>query len=242
MISAYKAGGQFVPTVLPAKAPLVPKLKKNGRGRPVNDLRKRNALTAKMPMQPVDAESMVNSVACATYRWGNDFMKAFEQLCASLAAQKKNVVATPVGNYIVRTAMQGDANSAYTLQKLVNYVFEGMADKLKLYADDSWLFSNTWNDFKSGVLEFFARCDQWSLIVSEESMQFCPDECHILGRIIKGNKIHKEPKSVDAILNYVKPTSSKGVSKFLGAVNWHAQFVPNMAKIAAPLYDLTAAP
>lgn len=118
MLEGYERGGQFVPTALHATAPLVPKLKKNGRGRPVNDLRKRNAITVPLPLQPVNADTMVNDVAAAPLKMGVDLMKAFEQVAATEDTCKKNIVATPVGNFMVRTAMQGDQNSPASLQRL----------------------------------------------------------------------------------------------------------------------------
>ncbi|GEM08210.1 hypothetical protein Rt10032_c05g2227 [Rhodotorula toruloides] len=197
MLEGYERGGQFVPTALHATAPLVPKLKKNGKGRPVNDLRKRNAITRPIPLQPVNADAMINDVAAVPLKMGVDLMKAFEQVAATEDACKKNIVATPVGNFM------------------------------------------TWNAFTAEVLEFFARCYMWNLIVSEESIQMCPDEAEILGRRIKNGEISMSPKQVDAILNYVRPTTQKSLRRFLGLVEWHAPFIPNLATAAAPLHDLT---
>lgn len=239
MIEGYEKGGQFVPTALDATAPLVPKLKKNGKGRPVNDLRKRNALTKPLPMQPVDVDSMLNSIATAKYTMGADLKKAFEQIRAAEKAQPKNVVATPIGNFIVRTAMQGDRNSATSLQRMINFVFHGMVGKeLSPYADDNWIHTQTWNSFKRACGDFFARCYQWSLVVSEESIQFCPAEAEVLGRVIKNGEISMSPKQIDAIRNYVQPKTQKSLRRFLGITNFHLPFVPHLAELAAPLYDL----
>ena len=240
MLEGYERGGQFVPTALHATAPLVPKLKKNGRGRPVNDLRKRNAITVPLPLQPVNADTMVNDVAAAPLKMGVDLMKAFEQVAATEDTCKKNIVATPVGNFMVRTAMQGDQNSPASLQRLMNYVFHRKMDRsLRTYADNAWVLATTWNRFTADVCDFFARCYMWNLVVSEESIQMCPEEAEILGRRIKDGEISMSLKQVDAILNYVKPTTQKSLRRFLGLVEWHAPFIPNLASAAAPLHDLT---
>ncbi|GAA5862200.1 hypothetical protein JCM3774_004820 [Rhodotorula dairenensis] len=239
MIEGYEKGGQFVPTALNATAPLVPKLKKNGKGRPVNDLCKRNAITKPLPMQPVDVDAILNDVAVARYVMCVDLKKAFEQVAAAEKAYPKNVVATPIGNFVVKTAMQGDRNSATSLQRLINFVFHGMIGKdLRAYADDNAIIAKTWNDFKRSCCEFFARCYQWSLVVSEESIQFCPKEIEILGRTIKDGKIGMSPKQVDAILNYVTPKTQKSLRRYLGMIAFHNPYVPHLAELAAPLYDL----
>lgn len=79
----------------------------------------------------------------------------------------------------------------------------------------------------------------WKLIVSEVSIQMCPDEAESLGRRSKNGEISMSPKKVDAILNYVRPTTQKSLRRFLGLVEWHAPFIPNLATAAAPLHDLT---
>ncbi|GAA5921826.1 hypothetical protein JCM1841_005555 [Sporobolomyces salmonicolor] len=158
MLDVYKQGGQFEPTTLKATAPLAPVIKKDGSGRPVGNLRKRNTITVSEKMQPVDSKAMVNNFAASKYRLIGDMLRAFEQLRATEDAERKNILATPVGNFMVRTAMQGDKNSPQTLQKNMLAMLEGMTKKsVDFYADDVCAYGNVWRQFKLDVLELFSR-------------------------------------------------------------------------------------
>ncbi|GAA6003237.1 hypothetical protein JCM10207_001818 [Rhodosporidiobolus poonsookiae] len=241
MIDIYKKGGQFEHTTKPATSALFPVLKKDGNARPVSDLRERNKRTVSQKMQPVDARAMVNNVAAARFKMGNDLLRAFEQVRADEDAESKNIVASPVGNYVIKTAMQGDKNSPTSLQKNMLVVLEGQSKRcVEHYADDLWVFGNWWRQFKIDTIEMYTRLYRYYYVISLESIQYCPDEYKILGRIVVGHAIKMDPKQVDALINYVQPTTPTGLQRFNGAVNWQSTFVPRLQLVLAPLQQLAA--
>ncbi|GAA5918003.1 hypothetical protein JCM6882_007584 [Rhodosporidiobolus microsporus] len=221
MIDIYKRGGQFEPTTRKATASLIPVLKKDRTMHPVADLRKRNKITKSEKMQPVSATAMVNNVASAVYKMGNDLLRTFEQCRAMEEAEEKNVVASPVGDYMIKTAQQGDKNSPTTLQKNIFAALEGMLKKnVEAYANDLWVFGNVWRQLKLDCIEMYTRLYRYCFVISLESIQFCPEEYKVLGHIVKGCTIAMDPKQVNALSNYVRPETPRSMQHFLGAIDF----------------------
>jgi len=65
--------------------------------------------------------------------------------------------------------------------------------------------------------------------------KFFRKEARVLGSIVSENGIRMDPMKVKAILGWPEPEDGKALQRFMGAVNFHREFSPNFARIAAPL-------
>lgn len=61
-----------------------------------------------------------------------------------------------------------------------------------------------------------------------------------LGHIVGHGQLKIDPSKVEAIVNWLKPTSVTKVCSFLGAVQYWRIFIANFSIIAAPLHTLTS--
>lgn len=59
-----------------------------------------------------------------------------------------------------------------------------------------------------------------------------------LGHVVSGKGEEMETAKVEAITAYPVPTDLKSLQRFLGLVGWYHKFIPRMADIVAPLYNL----
>ena len=64
-------------------------------------------------------------------------------------------------------------------------------------------------------------------------------EIKIMGYILKTNGIQTDPDKVAAIANLQPPTTVKEVRSMLGMCNYYKTNLPNYAKVAEPLIELT---
>jgi len=63
-------------------------------------------------------------------------------------------------------------------------------------------------------------------------------EVKFFGYLISDDGIRPPPEKLDAIKDYPKPTTVKGLKSFLGALNFYMAAIPNFATIAVPLHKL----
>lgn len=67
------------------------------------------------------------------------------------------------------------------------------------------------------------------------------DSHTFLGRVISQEGVAPDPAKVQAVQDWPTPNNLHEIRGFLGFADFYGQFVPNLAKVAAPLTDLTKA-
>ena len=74
--------------------------------------------------------------------------------------------------------------------------------------------------------------------VRKEKCKFFMLEVENLGHIISKMGIRVNPEKTEALGNVPVPKNVKELQSFIGGVNYYAKFIPNMATLCKPLYDL----
>ena len=65
------------------------------------------------------------------------------------------------------------------------------------------------------------------------------DKVVFLGHVLSKEGIMVDPKKVEAIQRWPRPTSVMEICSFLGLAGYYGHFVKDFSKIAAPLTQLT---
>jgi hypothetical protein len=68
-----------------------------------------------------------------------------------------------------------------------------------------------------------------------EKCRFLQKKLVILGFLITKAGIYSDPKKVQAIADWPRPTTGKEIQRFLGTVNFFRSFIPNCSEVAYPL-------
>ncbi|CAI7779947.1 unnamed protein product [Closterium sp. NIES-53] len=67
---------------------------------------------------------------------------------------------------------------------------------------------------------------------------FALKKVRFLGHMVSTEGIHVDPRKIEAVKKWKVPENVKELQQFLGFANYYNRFVPQYAKIAAPLTDL----
>ena len=73
----------------------------------------------------------------------------------------------------------------------------------------------------------FSKCEFWL------------DQVAFLGHVVSGDGIQVDPKKIEAITEWQRPTTVTEVRSFLGLAGYYRRFMKDFSKIAAPLTKLT---
>lgn len=69
--------------------------------------------------------------------------------------------------------------------------------------------------------------------------KFLKLEVEYLGYLVRAGKLRPNPRKTAALIHPPIPKTPTQVRQFLGLASYIRQFIPNLSKIAAPLYQLT---
>ncbi|GJP29588.1 hypothetical protein CLOM_g17696, partial [Closterium sp. NIES-68] len=67
---------------------------------------------------------------------------------------------------------------------------------------------------------------------------FALEKVQFLGHIVSAQGVHVDPKKIKAVRTWKSPENVKELQQFLGFANYYNRFVPQYAKLAAPLTNL----
>ncbi|GJP83339.1 hypothetical protein CLOP_g13504 [Closterium sp. NIES-67] len=133
----------------------------------------------------------------------------------------------------------GSINAPSTFQMTMNEVFRSLLDKcIIVYLDDILMYSKTREQHLKDLEAFFTLCDQHRLITKGSKCEFLKEELEFLGHIISTEGVHVDPKKIEAVRTWKTPENVKELQQFLGFANYYNRFVPQYAKLAAPLTNL----
>ena len=129
-----------------------------------------------------------------------------------------------------------------TFQRYINWVLrEYLDDFCTAYIDDILIFSNgTLDDHRTKVRLVLARLADSGLTLDIKKCDFEAKSVKYLGYIIDvGAGLRMDPEKVQAITNWLAPTTVKGVRGFLGFANYYRMFINDYSEITRPLTQLT---
>ena len=202
--------------------------------RALNRIKKRN--NAPIPRY----DEMFDRLGCAKVFSRLDLKTGFHQIRMRAEDTEKTAFSTKYGQFEYLVMPMGACNSPATFQSLMNDIFHGCIDKfLVVHIDDLLVFSKDDESHHRHLETVLQRLKEHEFYVSPKKCEFFKEEMDFLGLLIGKNGIKVNPKKVEILRTWPKPSSITDLSSFLGLLQFFRRFIPNFCEVAAPLTDLT---
>jgi hypothetical protein len=88
------------------------------------------------------------------------------------------------------------------------------------------------------VNQVLSRLRDAGLTVKSDKVVFATQEISFLGHLICPAGVRVDPARTKAIETFPLPRDAKRIAGFIGMVNFYHKFIPEFAKLAAPLNAL----
>ncbi|GFU20699.1 retrovirus-related Pol polyprotein from transposon 297 [Trichonephila clavipes] len=213
--------GLIEPVVSEIARPVVCVHKKDGTIRLCIDFRSLNALTVP-DAYPIQNMMELNFlVGKKNFITVLDMLKGYWSIPMEDNSKHLTAFRTHRGQYQWNVIPFGLRNVAATYQRAMSKVVQTISDFACAYIDDLAIFSDTWEEHLNHLEEVFKRLEHFNFSVNLGKCRHSPDK-----------------KRIQAIQNLQAPTTKKKLSA-LGLCNFYRQYIPNFAKTALPLTELT---
>ncbi|CAD6892479.1 unnamed protein product [Tilletia caries] len=239
-IETCTKSGVWKRAAVPAAMPMMVIPKKDSRIRTVVDARQRNDNTVKDVTPFPDQDVIRRDVARAKYRSKIDQADFFEQIRIIPEDVWKTAFATPFGTFVSLVAQQGDCNVPSTAQQLMMYLFRlHIGSFVHAYLDDIFIFSDSIEEHEEHLGLVFAILRAAELYLSKDKMDLYSKSMVCFGHVIDEDGLHADEDKLSKIIAWKEMKTVKEVQRFLGLVQYLAQFFPNLTNMTGPISKLT---
>ncbi|CAI5485195.1 unnamed protein product [Closterium sp. Yama58-4] len=150
----------------------------------------------------------------------------------------KMALRTRYGFYGYLVMPFGLCNTPATFQAEMNHIVRPMmGEYVVVYLDDILIYSknNERVEHLGRVLEIRQKN---KFYVKLSKSDFALKKVQFLGHMLSAEGIQVDPRTIKAVKKWKVPGYVKELQQFLGFANYYNRFVPQYAKITAPLIDL----
>lgn len=222
-------------------SPILMTPKKDGSYRFCVDFRKLNAVTEKWAYPIPRISYILDNLGNAKFITTLDIQSAFWQI--RLADSSKQYTGFTVPNrglFQFKRMPMGLTNAPATFQALVDKLFgPGLDQYVFKYLDDIVIATPDFQSHVEILQQVLDLLNKAGLTLNKDKCQFCRSELKFLGYVVNRQGLHVDPDKVSAVVNLLRPKTSKEVRRLIGMVMWYKKFIPGLSIIIEPLTNLT---
>ncbi|GKE04103.1 putative reverse transcriptase domain-containing protein [Tanacetum coccineum] len=144
------------------------------------------------------------------------------------------------GHFEFQVMPFGLTNAPAVFMDLMNRVCKSYLDKFVIvFINDILVYSKDEEEHGKHLKIILELLKKERLYVKFSKCDFWLDSVQFLGHVIDRNGVHVDPAKIEAIRNWVAPTTPTEVRKFLGLVGYYQRFIEGFFMISKPLTKLT---
>ncbi|KAL9252656.1 Retrovirus-related Pol polyprotein from transposon 297-like protein [Drosera capensis] len=229
--------GYIRPSVSPWGAPVLFVKKKDGSMRLCIDYRELNKITIKnrYPLPRID--DLFDQLQGASVYSKIDLRSGYHQLRIKAEDISKTAFRTRYGHYEFVVMPFDLTNAPAVFMDLMNKVFKQYLDHfVVVFIDDILVYSRDHQEHLRTTLKTLRENE---LYAKFKKCEFWLTEVAFLGHVISGAGVKVDPKKIEAVTEWSRPSNVTEVRSFLGLARYYRRFVEGFSKIAMPLSKLT---
>ena len=166
-----------------------------------------------------------------------DLRNAYLQLEVDDASKNLLTINTHKGLFRYNRMCFGVASAAAIWQRTIEQVLQGLPG-VQCILDDMIVTGSTDAEHLQNLENVVKRLDENGLKANLEKCEFFKKRVEYCGHEITSDGLHRKHDKVEAIKNSPRPENVTQVRAYLGLLNYYHRFLPNIATVAKPLYEL----
>lgn len=229
------------PSCSPYAAPitLVHKKDEGSKNRLCIDYRRLNQVT-KIDSEPIPrVDALLDQLSSAKIFSSCDLASGYWQVKLREADMEKLAFTSSYGLYEWKRLPFGFRNSPAIFQRAIRQILHKHQISFALnYFDDIIIFSQNFEEHLEHLKKIFQIFHLENIKLKLSKCQFAQTKIKFLGYEIENGSFSPANANIETIKKLIPPRNVKELQRFLGSINVYHKFIPNYAKVRAPLNNL----
>jgi hypothetical protein len=235
--------GLWAPAITASASPgsAIAKTSDRTKCRYIIDLRERNANTQKMISAMPLMRDIVDAVTTAIYVSQIDVSDAYDQIAVTSEDVHKNTFTLGGHTLMSHGMLQGDCNAAATFQTVIQHILSPVLYKgVSVYIDDIIIHtSGNREEHDALIREVLDLLRQNEFYLNKRKVHLFVKKGEVLGQLVSRGFRQLAEDKVKAFEDFPTPKNKQQLQSFLGSVNWNADFLQGVHRLAGPLYAIS---
>ena len=130
-------------------------------------------------------------------------------------------------------------NSGTTFVRAIQIALQNTRPFTKSYVDDMAVHSENWSQQLADIETYLNTMREFGFTLGIKKCEFAKSQVKYVGHIIGSGERRVDPTKIETVRGLQEPKTKKQVRQILGFFSFFREHIPNYAKHAKPLTDLT---
>ena len=226
------------PSNSPFCSPMLLVVKLDGTVRPVIDYRRLNKITV-FDAEPIpNPDEILYKLTSSCFFSKLDFCSGYWQIAMCDADKHKTAFGTTKGLFQFKRMPFGLTNAGATYTRMMRLLLADVKN-VDNYIDDVLIHTQSWGDHLHALRAVFVRVRNSRMTVKPSKCYMGYGSVEFLGHSIEKGLLLTQVDKTEKISEAPIPFTKTQVRSFLGLTGYYQKFIPNYARLTAPLSDLT---
>ena len=212
--------------------------KANGKVRPCGDFKPLNAYMRMHSDEVPIISHLTKSFKGKKFFSSLDFSNGFLQVKLKRKSQKYCSFVYKGVSYVFLRVPYGTKDSLQAFLRVLRKILKGLPFVV-FYVDDVLIFSCSLEEHLEHLKIVLERIRESGMTLNLSKSKWCREEIKFLGLILNSEGCKVDEEKVKSILEFPPPTTVEEVQRYIGFFQYYREFIPHIATLCQPLYDLT---